>query len=133
MKICIVILLIFIYFVDSFGFLKLKPIRQHISQNYQKSSTTTVIKMSVFPDPAILVNFQQGLLVNLGVGTLLSVSNQKSLTKEGLIHSGTLGVGLWTFLGFEGWLLCVSYLILGSLVTKIKMKEKESLGLVVLC
>ena len=31
--------------------------------------------------------------------------------------------------GFSGWGVCVSYLILGSLVTKVKMLEKEKLGI----
>ena len=59
----------------------------------------------------------------------LKSSKQQSLTEEGLLHSAILGVGLWTFLGFKGWALCVCYLIFGSLVTKIKMKEKEKLGI----
>jgi len=57
------------------------------------------------------------------------VIKQKSLTPSGLLHSFLLGIGLWTFLGYEGWLLCVSYLILGSLVTKVKMNYKKSLGI----
>lgn len=59
----------------------------------------------------------------------LKYSGQQSLTESGLMHSALLGTGLWTFLGFKGWLLCVSYLIFGSLVTKVKMAEKEKLGI----
>ena len=32
-------------------------------------------------------------------------------------------------IGFSGWGVCVAYLILGSLVTKVKMLEKEKLGI----
>eukprot|EP01038_Epipyxis_sp_PR26KG_P009862 gene9862-13269_t len=60
---------------------------------------------------------------------ILKLSKQKSLTNEGLIHSTLLGIGLWTFLGFQGWLVGVIYFILGSLATKIRMKEKEKLGI----
>ena len=75
------------------------------------------------PDPTV------ALAVN-GIGYLaLSLSNQKSLTPAGLANSAVLGLGLWTFLGAGGWSICVAYLILGSLVTKNKMAEKESLGI----
>ena len=48
-----------------------------------------------------------------------------NIYRSGLLHAGILGLGLYTFLDFQGWFLCVMYLILGSLVTKIKMKEKK--------
>lgn len=73
--------------------------------------------------------FKQALLANGIGGVLLGLSKQKSLTKAGLLHSTALGIGLWSFLGFQGWLVCVSYLILGSVATKVKMKEKEALGI----
>jgi uncharacterized membrane protein len=34
-----------------------------------------------------------------------------------------------THVGISGWGICVGYLILGSLVTKVKMAEKEKLGI----
>lgn len=52
-------------------------------------------------------------------------TQQKSLTRSGLFHATVLGIGLWSFLDFQGWLVCVGYLLLGSLVTAVKMKEKE--------
>ena len=52
-------------------------------------------------------------------------TQQKSLTPSGLFHATLLGIGLWSFLDFQGWLVCVGYLLLGSLVTAVKMKEKE--------
>ncbi|KAJ1417230.1 integral membrane protein DUF92-domain-containing protein, partial [Ochromonadaceae sp. CCMP2298] len=51
------------------------------------------------------------------------------LTGAGLAHATALGVGLYTFLGLQGWLVTVGYLILGSLVTKVKMAEKERMGI----
>jgi len=73
--------------------------------------------------------FQEALLFNGLWLALLSASKQKSLTRSGLVHATVLGVGLWSFLGLQGWLVCVAYLIMGSLVTKVKMKEKEALGI----
>lgn len=51
------------------------------------------------------------------------------MTKAGLLHATILGTGLWTFLGPKGWLGGVIYFILGSLVTKVKMQEKERQGI----
>ena len=57
--------------------------------------------ISLVPDSNIMVNFNEALLVN-GISFLgLLLSKQSSLTTAGLIHSGILGVGLWTFLGFK--------------------------------
>lgn len=74
--------------------------------------------------------FQQALLCN-GIGALLLkyAAKQKSLTDVGLLHAAALGVGLWSFLGPKGWLVCVVYFVLGSLATKVKMAEKEKLGI----
>ena len=74
--------------------------------------------------------FQEALLGNGLWFAILALSKQKSLTREGLYHATALGIGLWTFLGLSGWLVCVSYLVLGSLVTKVKMREKEVRGVV---
>jgi hypothetical protein len=57
----------------------------------------------------------------------LAFSKQQSLTPTGLLHATALGIGIWSFLGFPGWIVGVSYLVLGSVATKIKMKEKEVL------
>ena len=51
------------------------------------------------------------------------------LTPEGLVHSLALGTMLWSTLGWKGWSLCVLYLFLGSLVTKVKISEKQKLGI----
>ncbi len=88
-------------------------------------------KLNMIPQDNIqyFYNFQDSLLIN-GIGySFLKDSSQKSLTKNGLVHSSILGVGLWTLLGFQAYLFCVSYLILGSIVTKIGIEEKEKLGI----
>ena len=53
----------------------------------------------------------------------------KLLTNQGFFHALALGTGLWATLGWRGWTTCVLYLFLGSAVTKVKMQEKEKLGI----
>ena len=72
--------------------------------------------------------FVQASMVNIFIATISSgVFKQKMLTPQGLLHGTALGIGLWSFLGLPGWLVCVSYLLLGSLATKIGMNEKQVL------
>lgn len=51
------------------------------------------------------------------------------LTPEGLAHSLALGTMLWSTLGWRGWTVCVLYLFLGQIVTKVGFQEKEELGI----
>jgi len=63
---------------------------------------------------------------------LFAAANTKlrtMLTPEGFAHAMALGTGLWAALGWRGWSLCVVYLFLGQLVTKVKFQEKEDRGL----
>lgn len=69
--------------------------------------------------------FREAAVVHSTLGTFLALSDQKALTREGLVHATALGLGLWTFLGWRGWLVCVTYLVLGSVVTKVKIMEKQ--------
>jgi len=84
--------------------------------------------LRMVPDPAMVPMFQQALVANGAWVALLWQVPKVPLTKAGLVHAGLLGLGLWTFLGLPGWLVGVTYLVLGSLATKVKMKEKERLG-----
>ena len=72
---------------------------------------------------------KEAALVNLVICSILYIKKTKSLTTSGLLHATGLGIGLWTFLGWKGWLYCATYLVLGSLATKVKMGEKENLGI----
>ena len=107
-------------------------ISRHLTPTGYQASRLSLIRMVPFrfePSAAYMELTQRGLLVNGILGTALTQINQKSLTTQGLLHAGLLGVGLWTFLGAAGWSVCVTYLVLGSLVTKVRMKEKERLGI----
>ncbi len=51
------------------------------------------------------------------------------LTRSGWVHAGALGTILWGCLGLLGWLSVVSYLLLGSLVTRLGFAHKQKAGL----
>jgi uncharacterized protein (TIGR00297 family) len=70
-------------------------------------------------------------LLALALNGLLIALAQRAplLTPTGWIHAGILGTLLWGSLGWRGWLAVVAYLALGSLVTRLGMKEKSARGL----
>ena len=51
------------------------------------------------------------------------------LTPAGWVHAAALGTLLWGCLGWRGWLAVVLYLVLGSLVTRLGLRQKQALGL----
>ena len=66
----------------------------------------------------------QALVVNT---VLISLAQRTALlTRAGWIHAAALGTMLWGCLGWQGWLAVVAYLVLGSAVTKIGFREKQS-------
>tara|TARA_B100000886_G_scaffold268451_1_gene192538 strand:+ start:2117 stop:2965 length:849 start_codon:yes stop_codon:yes gene_type:complete len=75
------------------------------------------------------IELEKSLTVNSLIASTNIITNNKSLTKEGLLNAWILGNILWVGYGLEGWLTGLIYFIMGSLVTKIKMKEKEELGI----
>ena len=75
------------------------------------------------------VPFIPSLLLNTLLFFSLRPKLMTMLTPEGFAHSLALGTMLWTTLGWRGWTVCVLYLFLGQLVTKIGFDEKEALGI----
>ena len=69
----------------------------------------------------------QALLLN----TVLIALAQRAplLTPGGWVHAGALGTILWGCLGWRGWVAVVAYLVLGSLVTRVGLREKQERGL----
>jgi hypothetical protein len=65
------------------------------------------------------------LVVNVALFAALSSQLFRMLTPAGFTNALLLGTGLWTTLGWKGWLYCVLYLFLGQVVTKIRFAEKE--------
>nr|APP88583.1 hypothetical protein PCKR_823 [Paulinella micropora]AQX45350.1 hypothetical protein PFK_823 [Paulinella micropora] len=51
------------------------------------------------------------------------------LTAQGAIHSGILGMVIWGSLGWRGWIPVVTYLLLGSTVTKLGYRYKRKTGI----
>ena len=51
------------------------------------------------------------------------------MTRGGWINAGILGTILWGCLSWQGWMSVVSYLLFGSLVTKVGHKFKEEQGI----
>jgi len=116
------------------GPIRIPPTRRPCKRNALSSPGL----ISMLPPPLVLdvpsltIYQQQALTaagLNLPIAAILLFTQNKSLTKAGLLHATALGVGLWTFLGAEGWLIGVLYFVLGSLATKVKMAEKEKLGI----
>ena len=70
-------------------------------------------------------------LIGFFLNFLLILSGQRIplLTPKGWIHAGILGTILWGCLGWKGWLAVVSYLALGSIVTKVGFAYKEAIGI----
>ena len=69
----------------------------------------------------------QALLLN---GALIALAQRAPvLTAQGWIHAGALGTILWGCLGWRGWAAVVTYLVLGSLVTRIGFRTKQERGL----
>ena len=69
----------------------------------------------------------QALLLNT---VLIAVAQRAPLlTPAGWVHAGALGTVLWGCLGWRGWVAVVAYLVLGSLVTRVGLREKQERGL----
>lgn len=63
-------------------------------------------------------------------GLLIALAQRAPLlTRAGWIHAGILGTLLWGSLGWRGWLAVVVYLALGSLVTRLGLRQKSARGL----
>ncbi|MEB3184334.1 MAG: DUF92 domain-containing protein [Cyanobacteriota bacterium] len=67
------------------------------------------------------------LLLN---GLLIALAQRAPLlTPAGWVHAAALGTILWGCLGWRGWLAVVLYLLLGSLVTRLGLRNKQQRGL----
>jgi len=72
-------------------------------------------------------------LIGLGLNTVLLavawIAPKKLLTPMGLFHAGFLGVLIWGTIGLPGYVVVMFYFLVGSLVTRIGMAQKEALGI----
>jgi uncharacterized protein (TIGR00297 family) len=65
----------------------------------------------------------------INAGLIALAQRAPLLTRAGWVHAGVLGTLLWGTLGWRGWLAVVSYLALGSLVTRLGFRRKRAEGL----
>ncbi len=72
-------------------------------------------------------------LIGLGLNTVLLaiayLAPKKLLTPMGLFHAWFLGVLIWGTIGLPGYVVVMFYFLVGSLVTRIGMAQKEALGI----
>ena len=77
--------------------------------------------------PQTVQHWLLALLIN---GLLIAAASRVPLlTRSGWAHAGALGTMLWGTLGPRGWLAVVTYLLLGSLVTRLGFARKRAQGL----
>jgi uncharacterized protein (TIGR00297 family) len=77
----------------------------------------------------MLNNWLIGIGLNTGLGAIALLLPKKVLTTSGIIHAWALGILVWGFLGWQGYLVILFYLVAGSGVTRIGKDIKEAKGI----
>eukprot|EP00798_Chlamydomonas_sp_ICE-L_P023868 gene23868-9433_t len=77
------------------------------------------------PSPGL----KAGLIANTAVFTLGYKLLRKGLTPAGIAHAWFLGTTICSAFGLGGYFLVCLYFIFGTLVTKLKMKQKQAEGI----
>ena len=96
------------------------------------TSLTRVIRVLFPPSSSIgssIIPFSYALSLQLLLFATFRSKLLTMLTPSGYIHALALGTILWSTLGYKGWTVCVLYLLLGQLVTKIGFQTKTKLGI----
>ena len=122
---------------------QLQPLLHNINNKRRHSSDHTRHYLLALNEPAVIQHFftsmftcsmgpvplTQACVINAIGFTILLQPLSKMLTPSGLLNAFVLGTSLWATLGWKGWSVCVAYLFLGVLVTKIRFHEKEQMGI----
>jgi len=112
--------------------MKFEPDQEPKLKMKQESSQDTKFSwnmlMSAYVPLVIAPSIWTSLIVNGCFYILGLVKGQSMLTTAGYNHAFVLGILLWAAMGFPGWILCVTFLLLGSKVTKIgyDIKQREN-------
>lgn len=108
--------------------LAINPTRSHLpaARSSPLNSPRTRNRVAMLTVPPQTVH---ALMLNSGLAAIGQAKLRRSLTPSGILHAWALGVMLWSSLGWRGWSTGMLYFILGSKVTKVKMAEKEKLGI----
>ncbi|BAY42870.1 hypothetical protein SAMD00079811_04480 [Scytonema sp. HK-05] len=79
------------------------------------------------------INSLNPWLVGVGLNCILLVvawiAPKKLLTPAGLFHAWLLGVLIWGTLGWQGYIVVMFYFLVGSLITRVGMAQKEAEGI----
>jgi Integral membrane protein DUF92 len=106
--------------------------RHHQNRNMALQEPAMMIQSlvsSLLASPMGPVPLAQACTINAVGFAILLKPLSKMLTPSGLLNAFFLGSALWATLGWKGWSVCVTYLLLGVLVTKIRFSEKEKMGI----
>ncbi|CAN8073111.1 unnamed protein product [Agarophyton chilense] len=96
----------------------------------RKLTRRTFLKSSLPLETALKSSpLAHAFLLNSVLFVGANVTQQKVLTRQGLNHAFVLGVILWSCLSWQGYSLCFSFLLVGSLVTRVGRDRKEALGI----
>lgn len=69
------------------------------------------------------------IALNTFLGAIALLLPRKVLTTAGIYHAWALGIVIWGCLGWQGYVVILSYLIVGSGVTRIGKDIKEAKGI----
>ncbi|NMG22756.1 TIGR00297 family protein [Brasilonema bromeliae] len=79
------------------------------------------------------INSLNPWLVGVGLNFVLLlvawIVPKKLLTPAGFFHAWLLGVLIWATLGWEGYVVVMFYFLVGSLITRVGMAQKEAQGI----
>ena len=78
------------------------------------------------PIPSIWLT---AIALNTVLGAIALLLPRKVLTTAGIWHAWILGIVVWGCLGWQGYVVIVSYLVIGSGVTRIGKDIKEAKGI----
>ncbi len=70
-----------------------------------------------------------GVLLNTILLIVAWITPKKLLTNAGLLHAWLLGVLIWGTLNWQGYVIVMFYFLVGSLVTRAGMAQKEAEGI----
>jgi len=76
-----------------------------------------------------LIPWLVAIALNTTLAAIAAVIPKKLLTPAGLFHAWALGIIIWGTLGWQGYLVILFYFLVGSVVTRIGMAQKEAAGI----